>query len=171
MSKGRLLLCTAHHHHLATLFSNSSTCGNLEFRNIYLNKDAAWTAQTTLEFVKSRSTVPDRHQPAPLVLLTAKGRYSDEPQSGVFSRSKVSLAGIVRVAKYFRIFEWTTISRSSVVLETALKWIKQADLHADDYWHHYYKILRRKSDPFAKKFLLGMSATYHSLPSWFSFPS
>lgn len=73
--------------------------------------------------------------------------------------SKVSLAGIVRVAKYFRISEWTAISRSGPVLEAALKWINQADLHSDDYWHHYYKILCRKRNPCAKEFLLGMPAT------------
>lgn len=128
-------------------------------------EDAAWTARTTLQSVQARSNVPDRHQPTPLVLLTAKGRYSNEPQS-FFSKSKVSLAGIVRVAKYFRISEWTAISRSGPVLEAALKWINQADLHGDDYWHHYYKILCRKRDPCAKEFLLGMPATV-----FFFFPS
>lgn len=62
-------------------------------------------------------------------------------------------------AKYFRISEWTAISRSGLVLEAALKWINQADLHSDDYWHHYYKILCWKRNPCAKEFLLGMPAT------------
>jgi hypothetical protein len=115
---------------------------------------ASTTAQAMLQCVQARSTVPDRHHPAPLVLLTAKGRYSDKEH--VFSKSNVSLAGIVRIAKYFRYTEWVAISRDDIVLETALRWINQADLHEDDYWYHYYKILRRKCDPHAREFLLGM---------------
>ncbi len=119
-----------------------------------MTEEAAQAAWTTLKFVQARSNVPDRHQPAPLVLLTAKGRYSNEPQS-IFSKSKVSLAGIVRIAKCFRISEWTTVSRSGTVLEAALQWINQANLQNDDYWHHYYKVLHRNDDTLAKEFLLG----------------
>jgi hypothetical protein len=114
---------------------------------------ASTTAQAILQAVQARRTVPDRHHPAPLVLLTAKGRYFDE--ENVFSKSKVSLAGVVRMAKYFRYKEWVAISRNNIVLEAALKWINQADLHEDDYWHHYYKILHRRGDPHARDFLLG----------------
>lgn len=124
----------------------------MEFRDT--REEAARTAWTTLESVRARPNAPDKHQPVTLVLLTANGRYSNR-QVSIFGRSKVSVAGIVRIAKYFRISEWTTISRSGTVLEAALQWINQADLHKDDYWHHYYKVLHRNDSTLAKEFLLG----------------
>jgi hypothetical protein len=123
----------------------------MEFREMS-EEAAAWAA---LRAVQARSNAPPRHQPTPLVLLTANGRYSNEEHSS-FGKSKVTLAGIVRVAKYFRISEWTAVSKSGIVLEAALKWINQANLQEVDYWHHFYKILRRRCDSHAKEFLLGI---------------
>ncbi len=127
-----------------------------------MGEAATWT---TLRSVQARSNVPINHQPAQLVLLTANGRYSNEENS-IFHKKKVSLAGIIRIAKSFRISEWNAISRSSTVLEAALQWINQADLHEDDYWHHYYKVLYRKGSPFAKEFLLGTLSLMLLLPSF-----
>jgi hypothetical protein len=124
----------------------------MEFRDV--REEAALTAWEIFNSVQARSNVPTGHQPEPLILLTATGRYSKE--HSIFSESKVSLAGIVRVAKYFRISEWKTISKGgSDVVEAALQWVNQADLHGDDYWHHYYRILRRKGGLYANEFLLG----------------
>jgi hypothetical protein len=117
-------------------------------------KTASTKAQASLQCVQARSTVPNQHHPAPLVLLTANARYSDE--ESIYNKSKISLAGIVRIAKYFRYAEWIAVSKDDIVLETALGWVNQADLHANDYWHHYYKILRRNCDSHAREFILGM---------------
>ncbi|KAK4642678.1 hypothetical protein QC761_0087000 [Podospora bellae-mahoneyi] len=126
----------------------------MDLRNIVSQpgEEIAWA---TFRTVQERSNVPTKHNPEPLVRLTATSRYSDEETS--FDATKVTIAGIVRLAKYCRSSEWASISRFGGVQKAAFVWLNQADLDQDGYWPHYYNILSRKDTHLAKQFLLDIT--------------
>ncbi|KAK4184125.1 hypothetical protein QBC35DRAFT_67565 [Podospora australis] len=126
----------------------------MKVRNIIMQpgENAAWE---TLHMVQERTNVPTKHNPEPLVRLTATGRYSDKDSP--FDAPKVTIAGMVRLAKYCRSSEWGNISRFEMVQRAAFQWLNQADLDEDAYWHHYYNVLFRKNTALANKFLLDVT--------------
>ncbi|KAK4654799.1 hypothetical protein QC762_602485 [Podospora pseudocomata] len=126
----------------------------MELRDI-ISQPGEHVAWEILQAVQERTNVPTKHNPEPLVRLTASGRYSDDESP--FDAPKITIAGMVRLAKYCRFSEWGSISRYEMVQRAAFQWLNLADLDKDAYWHHYYNILLRKDTALANKFLLDVT--------------